>query len=115
MQPPETKRIGQLFAGRYELEELLGRGGLGAVYRAVQRPLGREVALKVIAPEAIGHGNVHERFAREASLVQRLDHPNTVRLLDFGTSDEGAPFMVFELLRGRTLEEEIARMPLGFL
>jgi serine/threonine-protein kinase len=99
-------------AGRYELVELLGEGGHGAVYRAVQRPLGREVAIKVMLAEAVLSDGMLERFTREAALVQRLEHPNTVRLYDFGTSEQGLPFIVFELLRGRTLEQEVARGPL---
>jgi len=100
---------GHVVAGRYELVELLGEGGHGAVYRAVQRPLGREVAIKMIHAEAMFSEGMLERFTREAALVQRLEHPNTVRIYDFGTTEEGLPFIVFELLRGRTLEQEIAR------
>ena len=100
---------GHLVAGRYELVELLGEGGHGAVYRARQRPLGREVAIKMILAEAMLAEGMLERFAREAALVQRLEHPNTVRIYDFGATDDGLPFIVFELLRGRTLEQEIAR------
>ena len=100
---------GHLVAGRYELVELLGEGGHGAVYRALQKPLGREVAIKMILAEAMLAEGMLERFAREAALVQRLEHPNTVRMYDFGTTDLGLPFIVFELLRGRTLEQEITR------
>ena len=104
-----TLSAGHLVAGRYELVELLGEGGHGAVYRALQRPLGREVAIKMILAEAVLADGMLERFAREAALVQRLEHPNTVRIYDFGTTDVGLPFIVFELLRGRTLEQEIKR------
>jgi serine/threonine protein kinase len=100
---------GHVVAGRYELVELLGQGGHGAVYRAIQKPLGREVAIKMILVEALLSDGMLERFAREAALVQRLEHPNTVRLFDFGTTEHGLPYIVFELLRGRTLEQEIAR------
>ena len=104
-----TLAAGHLVAGRYELAELLGEGGHGAVYRALQKPLGREVAIKMILAEAVLADGMLERFTREASLLQRLEHPNTVRIFDFGTTDHGLPFIVFELLRGRTLEQEIAR------
>ncbi|MEA2747798.1 MAG: eukaryotic-like serine/threonine-protein kinase [Myxococcales bacterium] len=100
---------GHVVAGRYELVELLGQGGHGAVYRAIQRPLGREVAIKMILVEAIYADGMLERFAREAALVQRLEHPNTVRLFDFGTTEQGLPYIVFELLRGRTLAQELER------
>ena len=100
---------GQVVAGRYELVELLGQGGHGAVYRAIQRPLGREVAIKMILVEAMYSDGMLERFTREAALVQRLEHPNTVRLFDFGTTELGLPYIVFELLRGRTIEQELQR------
>jgi serine/threonine-protein kinase len=83
MQVPPAPLVG----GRYEVHELLGRGGHGAVYRATQRPLRREVALKMIVAEALSAAGSVERFAREAALVQQLDHPNTVRLYDFGTTE----------------------------
>jgi serine/threonine-protein kinase len=103
---------GRTIGGRYRIVEKIGRGGHGEVYRAQQLPLGRDVALKVLLPEAyVGEGP--GRFAREATLVQTLDHPNTVRLYDFGVDDSGFPFMAFELLRGRTLEEEIEKGPLS--
>ncbi|MBS2013683.1 MAG: serine/threonine protein kinase [Deltaproteobacteria bacterium] len=103
---------GTIIADRYEVVELLGMGGHGAVYRALQRPLGREVALKTILVEALAGDGALERFTREAKVVQGLEHPHTVRLFDFGTTREGMPFSVFELLRGPTLEQEIAQGPL---
>ncbi len=106
-------RPGHVVAGRYEIVALIGRGANGAVYRARQLPLGREVALKMVLPEvALSAGSV-ERFQREASLVQQLEHPNTVRLFDVGTTEHGMPFMALELLRGRTLEEEVQKAPMN--
>lgn len=102
---------GTVIAERYQLVELLGRGGHGAVYRALQRPLGREVALKMMLVDALAGEGALERFAREAKVVQSLEHPHTVRLYDFGTTDQGMPFSVFELLRGPTLEQEIEKGP----
>jgi eukaryotic-like serine/threonine-protein kinase len=102
---------GRTVGGRYRIVERIGRGGHGEVHRAQQLPLGRDVALKLLSPEAYA-GEGPERFVREASLVQALDHPNTVRLYDFGIDDAGFPFMAFELLRGRTLEQEIEKGPL---
>ncbi|HEU0036292.1 MAG TPA: protein kinase [Kofleriaceae bacterium] len=94
-------------AQRFEIHELLGEGSHGAVYRARPRLGGRDVALKVLR----GVGS-RDRFAREAAIVQRLEHPNTVRLHDAGVADDGTPYMAFELVRGRTLASELARGPL---
>jgi hypothetical protein len=95
---------GDVVAGRYRIEQLIGRGGFGAVYRAVQLALGRAVALKVLLPELV-MGRAAERFFREAELAQRLEHPNSVRLYDFGRTEQGVPYIAWELLRGRSLEQ----------
>jgi serine/threonine-protein kinase len=103
---------GVVVGQRYRIEELIGRGGFGAVFRATQVNLGRAVALKVLLPETGDDARV--RFQREAELVQRLDHPHVVRLLDFGHADDGAPYLVFEYLAGSTLEQALragGRMP----
>ena len=98
---------GTLIGGRHRIEALLGRGGFGVVYRATQLALDRPVALKVLLPEALGDEAL-PRFQREAEIVQRLDHPNIVRLLDFGVGAGAEPYLVFELLQGQTLHEALA-------
>src|SRR5262245_5631453 len=103
--------LGTVLGGRYELVEILGQGGHGIVYRArvSSAEHGRtEVAVKVMLRERLTTPGAVERFGRERALLERLEHPHTVRSFDFGTTDEGMPFIVFELYRGRTLEEEIA-------
>ena len=99
-----------MVAARYQVESLLGEGGYGAVYVAVQHPLGRRVALKILHPEVLAKDTARERFIREAELTQRINHPNVVRLFDFGTTEHGMPFIVWELLEGRSLEAELARV-----
>ncbi|MBA3501218.1 MAG: serine/threonine protein kinase, partial [Deltaproteobacteria bacterium] len=91
---------------RFEILELLGEGSHGTVYRARHRNGGREVALKVLRGDA---QQIRSRFAREAAIVQRLDHPNTVRIYESGVTSDSTPFMVFELVRGRTLAVELQR------
>src|SRR5436305_6066228 len=93
---PET-----VIAGRYELEQLLGRGGMSEVYRAHDRELGRRVALKLLAPDADT-----ARFEREARAVASLAHPNITQVYDYGSS-EGRPYMVLEYVPGGTLEERL--------
>lgn len=99
--------IGELVGGRYRLERELGRGGFGAVYVAVQEDMGRRVAVKLLHRRHLEGVGV-DRFRREAQLAQRLSHPNTVRLFEYGVHD-GAPFIVFELLAGESLASLLHR------
>ncbi len=91
-----------VLAERYVIEAPIGAGGFGVVYRARQLPLGRHVAIKVLPPKALLDRERIARFEHEAALFQRLEHPNTVKLIDFGIAS-GAPFIVMELLRGESL------------
>ena len=100
--------------GRYEIDEKLGEGAMGVVYRARDLTLGRVVALKLLSAEG-AEDELHKRFHREAEAVGRLDHPNIVKVYDLGESS-GQLYMAMELLEGhdlRTLIEEPAEMPLG--
>src|SRR6266540_1611624 len=90
-----------LFAGRYRLGELLGRGGMSEVWSATDIELGRRVALKLLAPHADT-----ARFEREARAFASLAHPNVTQLYDYGSA-EGRPFMVLEYLAGGTLENRL--------
>src|SRR5262249_40353964 len=100
--------LGQLLDGKYEIEELCGRGGMGAVYRATHVGPGRRGAVKVIAPEVAGDSEFIERFRREAKTIGLLRHPNIVNVTDFGVTGagEGAQtiaYLVMEYLEGQTL------------
>ncbi len=95
-------RIGDLLEGRYRIEQQIGEGGHGTIFRATQLPLGREVAIKVVT---VVDAELLARFAREAEIAQRLEHPNTIRILDFGKTPSGSPYLALELLRGQTLHE----------
>ena len=108
MQPISAPlRPGDVIAGRYRIETQIGQGGFGAVFRATQVNIQREVALKMLLPELLAEGDGLQRFQREAQLAQRLEHPNTVRLLDFGQAENGAPFIAFELLRGESMDRAL--------
>lgn len=87
-----------------EFLELIGRGGMGAVYRARQVDLERDVAVKVLPEELSGNPTFEERFRREAKALARLDHPNIVNVYDSGVSD-GLCYIVMELVRGTTLRD----------
>ena len=85
--------------GGYELGKLLGSGGMGSVYRATPKGGGRAVAIKVLAPELARDPKAVERFEREAEAVQRLEHPNVVRIHEVGSA-RGEHFLVMELVGG---------------
>ncbi len=91
--------------GRYEVLSRLGQGGVARVYRAVQQPLGREVALKLVRPDmdAKHRKEFESRFLREAALAGRLSHPNVVTVFDFGRSEDGHCYIAMELLLGKPL------------
>ncbi len=107
--PRTTLGAGSVVAGRYQITRLLGEGGYGSVYEAAQLNLGRVVALKIMRMDVVRRPEALRRFEQEARLAQQLAHPNIVRLFDFGRTDEGVPFTVWELMIGRSLEREIAR------
>ena len=97
--------IGSLLEGRYEVKRLLGRGGMGSVYAALQISTSREVAIKMITPGADPDGSFRKRFLREAYLMSQLKSPHTVTVFDFGQTSEGHLFIAMELLDGCSLEE----------
>ena len=96
---PVRLEPGEVLANRYELRERIGEGSMGAVYRALDRTWGEEVALKVVLPSVTGHIRARERFLDEARLSSTLSHPNIVKVFD-GKSDGDYVFMSMELLEG---------------
>ena len=101
---------GRVVAGRFTLVELLGTGSMGAVYRAVEAPMGREVALKILHADRAIDGNARARFLREATTMSRLSSPHTVRVLDFGEAEGGGLFIAMELLHGESLAARLRRL-----
>lgn len=97
--------------GRYELVEVVGRGGMGEVWAGRDLRLGRSVAVKLLSPTMTSEPGVRERFDEEARSAARLSHPNVVLVFDSG-EHEGTPYLVMELLPGRTLAHEVALGPL---
>lgn len=97
--------------GNYRVAEQIGKGGMGHVYAAEHVRLGRQVALKFLAPSLRGDDEFLRRFLREARVMAQLEHPNLVRVLDYGEDDE-QPYLVMELLRGQTLRERLRERPL---
>src|SRR3954463_15169975 len=100
--------VGELVAERYELEELVGTGGMSSVFRAHDRMLDRKVALKVLHEQYTEDEEYVERFRREARSVAQLSHPNIVTVIDRGEAD-GRQFIVFEYVEGENLKELVER------
>jgi serine/threonine-protein kinase len=97
--------IGRIFDRKYRVERLLGKGGMGEVYEAVHVILDRKVALKVMHAELVEDKVATERFLREALAASEIGHANIVDVLDVGVEDDGAVFIVMELLEGKTLDD----------
>lgn len=95
--------IGQTIAGRYQVSRLIGDGGMGSVYQAKQLPLDRWVAVKLIRHDLARDPLAVKRFHREMRAAVRVQHPNTIRVYDYGTAESGELFLVMEYLDGQTL------------
>jgi eukaryotic-like serine/threonine-protein kinase len=93
--------------GKYRLDRLIGKGGMGAVYEAAGLRLARSVAVKIMLGRAFGDHQALRRFEREAQATARLAHPNIVTVFDFGALGAEGAFIVMELVRGRTLRAEL--------
>jgi serine/threonine protein kinase len=100
--------LGTLLHGKFRIQALIARGGMGRIYRAQQEPLGRACAIKVVNA---GFGSIDPEFQRrfylEASVLSKLTHPNTVTVYDYGKTDDDMLYMAMELLEGRTLHRAI--------
>src|SRR5438477_12099749 len=100
--------VGETIDERYELEELVGTGGMSSVYRAHDTLLERNVALKILHEQYTSDDDFVERFKREARAVAQLSHPNIVTVIDRG-EDEGRQYIVFEYIDGENLKELVVR------
>jgi len=104
--PQPVLEEGTVLAGRYEIVQTLGEGGMGAVYKAKDLELDRMVALKVIRPELARNSSIIERFKQELLLSQRVTHRNVIRIYDLGEGD-GVKFITMEYIEGRDLRSLI--------
>jgi eukaryotic-like serine/threonine-protein kinase len=111
--PPEADpRLGTVLAGLYRLEERIGEGGMGTVYRATHVHLGKGFAIKVLSPQVQQSATAVERLRQEAVTASSIDHDHIVNVLSFDRTDDGDVFIVMELLRGRSLHDLLAGGPL---
>jgi serine/threonine-protein kinase len=107
---PDAFVVGGTIAHRYRVESVLGSGGFGVVYGAVDVHDGTRAAVKVLSRKVMGMSGGPERFKREAELARRIDHPSAVRVLSSGSDwSTGALFIAFELLEGLSIEDEILK------
>ncbi len=105
--------IGTVLGGRYRVVKKLGEGGMGAVYRAEVLEVGHTVAVKLLHERFAGDVTALKRFEREAQVASRLDHPNSIAILDFGTSASGTSYLVMEYLKGVSLDGVLVAEPLS--
>ncbi len=108
-QQPKLPEVGTVLGERFRLTEKLAEGGMGAVYRAHDEMMLRDVAVKVLLPELLDDADIHRRFRRESSILAALDHPGVVKTLAMGTDDAGRSWTAMELLTGGTLQAAIER------
>src|SRR2546421_7876848 len=107
VQNPSDPLLGQTLAGKYRVEKLIKRGGMGAIYQGKHVLIDKTVAIKVLRPALAVDDDVVARFSREAKAASRISHPHAVSVTDFGESENGIVFLVMEYLEGRTLKEII--------
>jgi eukaryotic-like serine/threonine-protein kinase len=99
---------GASFADRYVIEDCIGEGGMGRVYRARHQYMSRRFAIKVLYGDHATNPHMRDRFAREAESASRLDHPNVISVVDFGETDEGLLYLVMDFVEGNELAKVIA-------
>jgi eukaryotic-like serine/threonine-protein kinase len=106
--------IGAVLAGRYRVERVIGLGGMGVVVKAMHLQLHQPVAMKFLLPEVLGNQQIVQRFLREAQAAVRLKSEHVARVIDVGTLESGAPYMVLEYLEGSDLSNfPRSQLPVG--
>jgi len=108
---PHDRVLGKVVERKYAVVGILGSGGFGTVYRAVQEPVGREVALKLVHAQHADDPDLRARFFREARIVARLTDPTVVTLFDYGDAEGLGLFTAFELVEGETLKAYLRQGP----
>src|SRR6266436_1169791 len=99
--------VGSVLDGQYQIDSMLGKGGMGAVYRARHILLGDRVAIKILPPEVRNNAEWLRRFRRAGQAARRFRHPNAVTVYDLRTSSDGMIYMVMEYVEGHTLDAEL--------
>jgi serine/threonine-protein kinase len=102
--------VGTVLEGAYRITRLIGEGGMGAVYEAVQLRLAKRVAVKLMARHLAADQKALARFHREAEITSRLGHPHLVAVVDYGQAESGEPYLVMEYLEGEDLDHRLRRV-----
>ena len=105
--------VGKVIDGRYEIQARVGEGGMGVVYKARQMSIDRVIALKMLNAQMQGDQTWVQRFYNEAKACSRLQHPNTIRMFDFGQTQDGRLFMTMEFLDGVSLRDALQKGPIA--
>jgi len=111
-EPVPSLAAGAVIGGKYRIEKLIGRGGMGSVWSAVHTTLGQRVAVKLIARRYAMSREARHRFDLEARAVAQLRSRYVVQVYDHGETDDGTPYIVMELLEGESLDARLSRGPL---
>ena len=108
-EPRMNAPVGTVLEGAYRITRLIGEGGMGAVYEAVQLRLNKLVAIKLMARDLAANREALARFHREAEITSHLGHPHLVNVIDFGQAESGEPYLVMEYLEGEDLDQRLGR------
>jgi serine/threonine-protein kinase len=109
-EPSLDALVGTVLEGAYRITRLIGEGGMGAVYEAVQLRLNKRVAIKLMARDLAANREALARFHREAEITSHLGHPHLVNVIDFGQAESGEPYLVMEYLEGEDLDHRLRRV-----
>jgi len=109
---PGAIKTGDVIAGRYEVRGMIGRGGMGRIFRVFDKVLGEEVALKTLLPDHTGDKIILDRFFNEAKIARSLSHPSIVRVHDIGRAAD-IVYISMELLKGKSLRQMLDQVPPG--
>ncbi|HTG94882.1 MAG TPA: protein kinase [Pyrinomonadaceae bacterium] len=109
LEEDQASLVDTVLDGQYHIEAMLGKGGMGAVYRARHILLGDRVAIKVLPPQVRNNAEWLRRFRREGQAARRFRHPNSVTVHDLRTTPDGTTYMVMDYIQGHTLDAELKR------
>jgi serine/threonine protein kinase len=107
MRPPDSFIGRDILDGQFQILQKIGSGGMGAVYRALQRQMNRMVGIKILHPKLANRKDLASRFRREARAMSQLTHPNTVKVFVYGELDDGSLYIIMEFLEGKNLNQTV--------